>query len=52
MLTEKKLLTLQRKPSPYRLADGGGLCTEVPPSGSPRYRYRFNGKAKMLALAL
>jgi len=52
MLTEKKLLTLERKPSLYRLADGGGLCIEVPPAGSPRwrYRYRFQGKAKMLGL--
>ncbi|MBB5360523.1 hypothetical protein HDE76_003767 [Rhodanobacter sp. ANJX3] len=53
MLTEKELLTLERKPSLYRLADGGGLCTELPPTGSPRwhYRYRFQGKAKMLSLS-
>ncbi len=52
MLTEKKLLSLERKARLYRLADGGGLCIEVPPTGSPRwrYRYRFNGKAKMLGL--
>ncbi len=36
----------------YRLTDANGLCLEVTPTGSKlwRYRYRFNGKAKMLAL--
>lgn len=36
----------------YRLADGNGLCLEVTPGGSKlwRYRYRFEGKAKMMAL--
>ncbi len=36
----------------YRKADSGGLCIEVTPSGSKlwRWKYRFNGKAQMLAL--
>jgi hypothetical protein len=36
----------------YRLTDANGLCLEVTPTGSKlwRYRYRFNGSAKMLAL--
>lgn len=36
----------------YRLADANGLCLEVTPAGSKlwRYRYRFEGKAKMMAL--
>lgn len=36
----------------YRLTDANGLCLEVAPTGSKlwRYRYRFNDKAKMLAL--
>jgi hypothetical protein len=52
MLTEKQLLNLKPRESLYRLADGGGLCIEVPTTGNPRwrYRYRFNRAAKMLSL--
>lgn len=37
----------------YRLTNANGLCLEVTPTGSKlwRYRYRFNGSAKMLALS-
>jgi integrase len=52
MLTEKQLLNLKPRSSLYRMADGGGLCIEVPATGSPRwrYRYRFNRAARMLSL--
>jgi integrase len=37
---------------PFKLSDGGGLFIWVQPSGSKwwRYRYRFGGKQKLLAL--
>lgn len=37
---------------PYKLSDGGGLFLLVQPSGSKwwRYKYRFGGKEKLLAL--
>jgi hypothetical protein len=42
------------KPSdkPYKLSDGGGLCLLVTPSGARLWpwRYRFEGKEKMMAL--
>lgn len=52
MLTEKTIQALKPKQKVYRVADGGGLCIEVKPTGSKlfRYRYRFEGKANMLAL--
>lgn len=36
----------------YKIADGGGLCLLVHPAGGKwwRYRYRFGGKEKSLAL--
>lgn len=51
-LTNQTILTAKPKPRLYRLADANGLCLEVAPTGSKlwRYRYRFNGKAKMLSL--
>jgi len=52
MLTDTKLRTLKPKAALYRVADSNGLCIEVSPSGSRlwRFRFRFNGKASMLAL--
>jgi len=52
MLTDTALRALKPKATIYRKADGGGLCIEVTPSGSRlwRYRYRYAGKARMLAL--
>ncbi len=52
MLTDTKLRALRPRDRLYRVADSGGLCIEVAPSGSRlwRFRYRFNGKASMLAL--
>lgn len=52
MLTDKRLQNLKPRDKLYRVADGGGLCIEVPPTGRPRWRlrYRFAGKASMLSL--
>jgi integrase len=52
MLTEIKLRSLRSREALYRVADSHGLAVEVPTSGSCRwrYRYRFDGKAKMLSL--
>jgi integrase len=51
-LSDITIRTAKPKQKLYRLADANGLCIEITPSGSKlwRYRYRFNGKAKMLAL--
>ncbi|MDX1299597.1 MAG: tyrosine-type recombinase/integrase [Pseudomonas sp.] len=51
-LTDSAIKTAKAKDKLYRLADSNGLCLEVAPTGSKlwRYRYRFNGKAKMLSL--
>lgn len=51
-LSDSSIRTAKPKAKLYRLADANGLCLEITPSGSKlwRYRYRFNGKAKMLAL--
>lgn len=51
-LTDTTIRTAKPKEKLYRLSDANGLCIEVTPSGSKlwRYRYRFDGSAKMLAL--
>ena len=51
-LTNQTILTAKPKARLYRLADANGLCLEIAPTDCKlwRYRYRFNGKAKMLAL--
>ena len=51
MLTEVKIRALKPRARLYRVADAGGLCIEVPPTGSKlwRFRYRHNGKARMLS---
>jgi hypothetical protein len=52
MLTDAKLRALKHRDALYRVTDAGGLAVEVPVSGAPRwrFRYRFDGKAKMLSL--
>ncbi|MBS0461692.1 MAG: DUF4102 domain-containing protein, partial [Proteobacteria bacterium] len=52
MLTDAKLRALKPRQTLYRIADGKGLCVEVPPSGARlwRFRYRHNGKANMIGL--
>ncbi len=52
MLTDTKLRSLKARESVYRIADAGGLCIEVRPTGAKlwRYRYRYTHKARMLSL--
>lgn len=52
MLTVKDIREAKPQERLYRLADSHGLCLEINPNGSRlwRYRYRFQGKATMLAL--
>ena len=52
MLTDLKLKALKPREALYRVADAHGLCIEVTPTGSKlwRYRYRYAGRAKMLAI--
>lgn len=51
-LSDTTIRTAKPKDKLYRLTDANGLCLEVTPSDSKlwRYRYRFNGSAKMLAI--
>ena len=51
MLTDMKLRTSKPKEKPYTLPDGHGLVFLVQPNGSRlwRYRYRFQGVAKMIS---
>lgn len=52
MLTDTKLRAMKPRDSVYRIADASGLCVEVRSTGTKlwRYRYRYAGKARMLAL--
>lgn len=52
MLTEVAIRALKPRDKLYRVADRDGLCIEVAPAGSKlwRYRYRYAGKARMMAL--
>lgn len=54
MLTDAKLRALKPKAALYRVADSDGLAVEVPVNGALRwrYRYRFEGRAKMLSLGI
>jgi integrase len=51
-LTIKEIDGAKPSDKPYKLADGGGLCLLIAPSGAKlwRWRYRFDGKEKMMAL--
>jgi integrase len=51
-LTIKEIDSAKPKSKPYKLADSGGLCLLIAPSGARlwRWRYRFDGKEKMMAL--
>ena len=51
-LTIKEIDGAKPTDKPYKLADGGGLCLLIPPSGAKlwRWRYRVDGKEKMMAL--
>ena len=52
MLTDKKIQNAKPRASAYRLLDSDGLHLEISPAGGKlwRFRYRFGGKEKMLAL--
>ena len=51
-LTIKEIDKAKPSDKPYKLSDGGGLCLLVTPSGARlwRWRYRFGGKEKLMAL--
>jgi hypothetical protein len=50
-LTMKEIGGAKPDGKPFKLADGGGLCLLIAPSGAKlwRWRYRFDGKEKMMA---
>jgi integrase len=51
-LSDTAIRKAKPQAKPFKLADGGGLYLLVQPSGSKwwRYKYRFAGKEKLLAL--
>ena len=51
-LTTKEIENAKPDSKPYKLADAGGLCLLISPTGAKlwRWRYRFAGKEKMMAL--
>jgi hypothetical protein len=51
-LTDIKVRTAKPEGKPYKLSDGGGLFLLVQPTGGKwwRYKYRYAGKEKLLAL--
>jgi integrase len=53
-LTDREIKAAKPKEKPYSLPDGHGLVLYVRPSGAKwwRYRYRFNGTAKMLSIGV
>ena len=53
-LTDKAIRNAQPKAKSFKLTDGGGLFLWIQPSGGKwwRYRYRFAGKQKLLALGV
>ena len=52
LLTAVKVRNATLSAKPYKLSDGGGLYLLVKPNGGKhwRYKYRFAGKEKLLAL--
>ncbi len=53
-LTDTKIRTLKPKEKPYKQADERGLFLLINPTGSKywRFKYRFNGKEKLLSLGI
>jgi len=53
-LTNIEVQRARSAAKPQRLYDGGGLYLEVSPSGGKlwRFKYRFNGKEKRLAIGI
>jgi len=56
MLTDKSVKSVGPKEKLYRISDKSrnGLCLEVTPEGKKRwrFRYRFDGAAKMISLGV
>ena len=54
MLTDRQIQSLKAQEKTYKVFDGGGLFLEVTPTGSKRwrYKYRFEGREKLLALGV
>jgi len=53
-LTDLAIRRAKATSKPYRLFDGGGLYIEIPVTGNKRwrYKYRFQGKEKLLSLGI
>jgi hypothetical protein len=53
-LADTRIRALEPRPAIYRIADMGGLCLEVKPTGAKtwRFRYRFADKTNMLKIGL
>ncbi len=53
-LTDKAIRNAKPKAKPFKLTDGGGLFLSIQPNGGKwwRYRYRFAGRQKLLALGV
>ena len=54
MLTDTKIKQAKVTDKPYKIYDSGGLYIEVAPTGSKRWRwrYRWNGKDKLLSFGI
>jgi len=54
MLTDIAVRQAKPREKPYKIFDARGLYLEVPPSGSKRWRlkYQFRGKSKLLSLGI
>ena len=53
-LTDVKIRQIQPKEKPFKVFDGGGLYLEIFPDNAKRwrYKYRFGGREKRLALGV
>ncbi|WP_420237363.1 integrase arm-type DNA-binding domain-containing protein [Telmatobacter bradus] len=51
-LTDTQIRKAKQSDKPYRMSDGGGLYLQIVPSGGKlwRWKYRFDGKEKLMAL--
>ena len=53
-LTDPIIKAAKPKEKPYKLSDGDGLVLLIQPNGSKwwRFRYRYNGKEKLLSFGV
>ena len=53
-LTDINIRRAKPSEKPYRMYDSGGLYIEIQPTGGKlwRYKYRFEGKEKRLAIGI